>query len=107
MSRKKSSKGRVKGKNGNKQRSPLLPWVILGGVLLLGAGFLLIPKEKVDPNFVPEVTGAPHLTVDKERIDLGDVPLGKKVWASFKLANVGDQPLVITQDPYVELIAGC
>jgi hypothetical protein len=52
-------------------------------------------------------TGAPRLEVDREIVDLGDVQLGKRVEATFRLSNVGDGELVILGAPYVQVVDGC
>ena len=59
------------------------------------------------PNVTPEVTGAPKLKADREKIDLGDVKLGSTVQTAFELTNVGDQALKITGEPFVEVVEGC
>ena len=86
---------------------PIIILMALGALFLIGAGYLLIPKDEGDPNYVPEVTGGPSLKADKEEIDLGDVPLNKIVSASFMLTNVGDKTLKFTGSPYVEVKEGC
>ncbi|MCL5997939.1 MAG: DUF1573 domain-containing protein [Chloroflexi bacterium] len=55
----------------------------------------------------PEVTGAPKLKADRGEINLGDVKLGQTVQAEFILTNVGDQPLQVTEKPYIEVLEGC
>jgi len=92
-----------------KNQSPpgfVLVAAIVGGGLLLvfGALSLLGPGgRKVDI----EVTGQARLKVDRESIDLGDIRLGQTVETAFVLTNVGDQPLRVTQAPYVEVVEGC
>jgi Lon protease-like protein len=54
-----------------------------------------------------EVTGQPRLRVDREVVDLGEIRLGTTVEAAFVLTNVGDQPLRLTQAPYIEVVEGC
>jgi hypothetical protein len=81
--------------------------MVLGAVFLVGAGYFLLPKDDVDPNYIPEVTDGPSLKADKERIDFGDVKFNKQVFASFKLTNVGDKDLQFTGSPYVEVKEGC
>lgn len=98
---------RKKGKKRN-QKKPFV-WLIIafGGILLIGAIALVLPKKNSEP-FVPEVFGAPSLKVEEEKIDLGDIRLGKTVNASFKLANVGDEALIVdTENSYVEVVEGC
>jgi len=90
------------------KKSFLLPLLLVaGGLLLLVGGYAMLTRDRVDPNFVPEVSGAPRLQVDKDRVDLGDVAFNDNAWAGFEVTNVGDQPLVFTRAPYVELIEGC
>jgi hypothetical protein len=55
----------------------------------------------------PEVTGAPKLKVDRDKIDLGDLKLGNTTQAEFVLSNAGDRPLQITDKPYIEVLEGC
>jgi hypothetical protein len=63
-------------------------------------------KKPAEP-YTPEVTGAPAVQVDKQVVDLGNIRLGKWVNTSFQVTNVGDQPLRLTQKPYVEVKEGC
>ena len=55
----------------------------------------------------PQVTGAPKLQSDLEKIDLGDIKLGKTVQAVFVLTNTGDRALQFTAKPYIEVLEGC
>lgn len=77
----------------------------LGVTLILVAAALLGPDA--GKRAAVEVTGQPRLKVDRQAIDLGEVPLGQVVEVAFVLTNVGDQPLQITQAPYVEVVEGC
>lgn len=61
----------------------------------------------IDPNFIPEVNGAPSLKADQEWIDFGDVRAGEWVSASFMLTNVGNEPLRFSEEPYIEVRQGC
>jgi hypothetical protein len=54
-----------------------------------------------------QVTGRPELAVGQALINFGKVPLDKPVKATFKLSNVGDQPLQILNQPVVEVKQGC
>jgi hypothetical protein len=54
----------------------------------------------------PEVEGAPKLAVDQTVVDEGYVKFNVPVRTTFRLSNVGDQPLKIEAAP-VELVEGC
>jgi len=86
------------------------PWTLL---IMLGGGALLIfvaisvlnkPSQAKAPI---EVSGSPSLKVDKERVDLGNIKLGRTVDVSFQLTNVGDQTLRFSKTPYIEVVEGC
>ena len=77
--------------------------VILGGAALIAlAVFALRPGRATI-----EVTGQAKLEADQQKIDLGTVRLGTPVTTQFVLTNVGDQALVFSQEPYVEVVEGC
>ncbi|MBE3066725.1 MAG: hypothetical protein IMZ73_04720 [Chloroflexi bacterium] len=72
------------------------PWLfpLIGGIVLAGLAFFLLQgRPASQPLAATEVHGAPSLKVDQEQVDLGDVKLGQFVQVSFRLTNVGDQPL--------------
>ena len=116
MSRKKQKT--IKGTQSAAQR-PWWLWTVLGGALLLIiAGVWLtwpvnqiesntVSPAAVDPNFEPEVTGAPRLVVDQTTIDEGEVKVNTQIRTAYRLQNVGDQPLKILGEPAVELVEGC
>jgi len=76
--------------------------IIIGVVLLANAG-----RGSSGSSVPAQVTGKPKLAVDREQIDFGKVPLDRTVKATFKLSNVGDQPLQILNQPVVEVKQGC
>ncbi len=53
------------------------------------------------------MAGRPSLVADRQQIDFGKVPLDIPVKATFKLTNVGDQPLQVLNQPVVEVKQGC
>jgi len=94
-------------KRHNQKKQNRFPWVLtLVGVavIIIAAVFIF---QKPAASFTPIVTGRPGLQVDKELVDLGDVKLGDWVTVSFKVTNVGDQPLKFTSAPYIEVKEGC
>jgi hypothetical protein len=104
MSQNKSKKYSKKRQRGNRRWLPIL--IALGGLLLVAVAFLAL-RDKPAPEAAIEVTGAPSLKVDKEKVDLGDVKLNQTVQVSFQLTNVGDQTLRFTKDPFIEVVEGC
>jgi hypothetical protein len=94
----------------NKLGKSRLPLILVGSgvVLLLLAAIFIYNSNKPQKSGVPlEVSGAPALKLDKERIDFGDVKVNTPVTATFELANVGDQPLRFSEVPKVEVVEGC
>ena len=77
------------------------------GVILVGVAAFALFYKSAQPKAALEVTGRPSLKVDRESIDLDNQKLGNTVQASFKLTNVGDQPLRFTETPYIEVVEGC
>jgi hypothetical protein len=89
------------------RRNKWLPVLLaLGGVLLLSLAFLAFRKDSA-PKAAIEVTGAPSLKVDQEKIDLGDMKFNQPAQVSFRITNAGDQTLRFTKDPYIEVVEGC
>lgn len=85
------------------------PWLgaIAGLALLLIGGIVLWAVWGDSPSVPRQVTGAPRLAVVQPMIEEGDVKLGQTVRSTFRLQNVGDQPLEILGQPSVEVIEGC
>jgi len=102
---------RIKRKNEPTPKS-LWPFVVMavGAVLIVVVGFLAWrggTSGAKSASATPQVTGGPKLSVDRDSIDFGTLPLDQPVRAEFKLKNVGDQPLAIKGEPRVELVKGC
>lgn len=110
MSRKRTQMRSIrKGRYRRKDQKLLIPLALFSlVVILLAAFFAFRPRgARIDPNYVPEVNGAPSLKADKEQIDFGDVKVGEWVSASFELTNVGDEKLRFLKEPYIEVREGC
>lgn len=83
---------------------PVVLLVVAGSLLILSGVFASGQPGRLLEMFN---NGAPSLSVDKEKVDLGDVKLGKTVQVSFQITNSGDKPLRFEKDPYVEIKDGC
>jgi len=91
----------------NKRKSTWLPVLLVGGgILLIGAAFFALRPRAASSAYI-EVSGAPSLKVDQEKVDLGDVKFNQLAEVSFQLTNVGDQELRFTKEPYIEVVEGC
>ena len=49
----------------------------------------------------------PRLSVNPERVELGNQPFDKMVRAQFELRNTGDQPLTLDASSPVRVLEGC
>jgi hypothetical protein len=83
--------------------------VVLAGVILVAGALFAVWKsgQPVNAQAPIEINGEPSLKVDRDKVDLGDVPLGEIVSVSFQLSNVGDKTLRFSEKPYVEVLEGC
>ncbi len=88
------------------EQKSILPLVAVfaGAAVLLIAGLFLIFSNSGGTS--GKQVG-PHLTVDRERIDFGRVPLDKPVRAEFKVTNTGDGPLTLDTTAPVQVLQGC
>jgi hypothetical protein len=103
MSQQKNKKNQ---KHGKKRKAWLM--VLLFGIgLLLVVGAVLALVKPSQSKTTLDGTGSPSLKVDKEKVDLGDVQLGRTVQVSFELTNAGDKTLKFTKAPYIEVLQGC
>ena len=87
----------------------LLPALLVaGGILLVVAAvFFIRSNNRPQTDFVPQVSGAPAISVEPAQIDMGNVALGTPVRADFVITNLGDKPLKFNEAPYIELVEGC
>jgi hypothetical protein len=51
--------------------------------------------------------GVPRLAVDRETVDLGELPFSAPARASFTLTNTGTGSLRIVDAPRVKVVKGC
>ena len=91
-----------------RQRQPLparhsrMRWVVVSAVLVVGivAGWWMWGG--------PDAWGdRPRLIVDREIVDLGDLPFGAPARAVFTLTNAGPGALKLAGVPRVEAVKGC
>lgn len=86
-------------------RLPL--FLALAGLLLLMIAGIALWASNRTAKSTPQVTGAPHLSVDKDSIDHGQVKLGTPIRDDIRVTNTGDQPLKFSEAPYIEVKEGC
>ena len=101
----KARRNTSKIQNLRKSGNLTLFFVVGGALILIVITFFAFQKK--NSAFTPEVREGPSLNVDKEKVDLGDVKLGKTVQVSFELKNYGNQPLQFSKAPYIEIKEGC
>jgi hypothetical protein len=96
-------------KSARERRRRWLPLAFFAaGIVLLGGVIWVALGGRTSTSTVPiEITGAPRLKADQQRVDLGDIRLGRTVEVSFQLANVGDQTLTFAEAPYITVAEGC
>ena len=85
-------------------RRPGWRWAALGVVVLvaLGAGaFWWLSEAQDTPG------GRPRLVLDREVVDLGNLPFEKPARVVFTLTNAGNSSLQLDGVPRVQLLKGC
>ncbi len=89
-------------------KQSLLPiWLTLAGLaMVIFAGWALV-GNKPQPKAGIQVTGAPRLQIDQDKIDHGQVKLGTPITDTVRVTNIGDQPLSFSEAPYIEVKEGC
>mgnify|MGYP001569104403 CR=1 FL=1 len=83
------------------------PGLVIGVALVAVVATGVFRRNDALPPAPVGQTGTPVLRVDRDRIDLGEIPLGQWVEAHFLLTNAGDGRLRLAGAPYVEAVAGC
>lgn len=107
---KKSRKSKNRRKQGSQPSRFPWHWLAFGAaaILLAVAGlFAWEPWSDDQPPATPQVTGGPRLSVDQLVVDEGYLRYDVPVRTTFRLSNVGDQPLEIVGTPQVQLVEGC
>jgi hypothetical protein len=94
-----------KGVSPAPRRLPWL-WIAAGAAVVLIAGGVILLSAPTSPA-PSSVAGAPRLAIDRTAVDEGYVKFGTPVHETFRLSNVGNQPLQILGNPRVELVQGC
>ena len=104
-----NSKALIEERRQKKNRRKIMTALILGGFLIIAAGSALgfsVWKNRTNPDLV-SVIGQPSLRVDQDLIDYGDVKFDTPKTFAINLTNVGDEPLVLSEKPYIEVKEGC
>jgi len=114
-----------KSRNQKRRKQPpprQLPWkwLALGGVALVLVAALLIWQpwsadaddqpagaDSLEAPDLPQTAGAPQLWVEQDTIDAGYQKYDTRIQTTFRLKNVGDQPLQVLESPRVKLVEGC
>jgi hypothetical protein len=89
------------------RRSSLLIPGILALVVAVGIGSWFFLQRSSPQVVAAQYTGGARLWVDNDYIDFGTVRFEKFVQASFRLRNVGNQPLRLPSNPPVDVVEGC
>ena len=91
---------RKKHKERNSKNMILLSFIVVAGILFIGAAFFF-------SNQSGDEGGTPSIAVDQQLIDYGDVKFNTNKSFSIKVTNTGDGVLRFTEKPYVEILEGC
>jgi hypothetical protein len=101
-----SKKSSKKSLQAAKKPTWLLPAAI-GGAVLAFVSLALLTLSNRQPAYTPEVTGGPRAEIDQREVEHGDVRFETLVESVYRVRNIGDRPLRILNEPWVEVIEGC
>ena len=76
-------------------------------LLTVGIGLMIVAVVGTILASRARQVGVPQVSVDRDVIDLGDQPYGKRVQAVFTLSNTGTGTLEFAAVPEVEVVEGC
>ena len=79
-------------------------WAVMGALVVVGAGAGTFWWMSTGPD---ASGGAPRLVVDREVVELGDIPFEAPARVVFTLTNAGDGTLKIAEVPRVKAVEGC
>lgn len=104
-----SSKTRIQQRRQKKKQQQQLALLVIGGALIIITGTIIGTNAwKNNANLaLVSVIGQPSLEVDQELIDFGIVKFDSPRTFTINLTNVGDEKLIISETPYVEVKEGC
>ncbi len=84
----------------------LVPWALVGALVLIGLGLLVYGQIQSAPPTILGVNG-PRLQLDREQVALGDRHFGTTVRAVFTLTNTGDGTLIVNAPKVATAVQGC
>ncbi len=98
-------------KKGRRRQQGGLGWLVAAGIaalaMLLGGLYLGNQGGTGSPALNEPAVTQGSLKIDPGEVNLGDIKLGRTVDASFKIQNVSDKTVTITDAPYIEVVQGC
>jgi hypothetical protein len=103
-----TKKQRAERRKSREQRRKrmILPLLLgVGGLLLIAAAVLALRQKPGPANL--EAGEAPVLSVDREKVDLGDMKFDQPAEVSFEITNTGAGALQFLEQPYIEVKEGC
>ena len=105
MGKKQNRQQQKKGQQNKQPRKKKSPWpiVVAGGLLVAAAVFFFVYWSGTGKHG----SGPQQIAVDQQQIDYGYVRFGVNKSFDLKVTNVGGAVLRFSQEPYVQVLAGC